>query len=90
MKITLFFTLVCAIASPLQGGWKGAAEAATVSAKECRRMGFTKALQCRSCEKLEKEVGKARELIEECRQCCSDDDGDTVEKYAVARLEVCD
>ena len=77
----------------------GLVSAEKYSSKECRKLGFTKALQCKSCDILKEEIGVGAEslgedivdkFVSECVSCCSESVSAAVEKFAEARLEVCD
>ena len=64
---------------------------AAVAEEACIDLGFTEALQCATCTRLDDAVDDDA-LVAECRQCCHDDEvkADTSGVvYATAKLRVC-
>jgi len=55
----------------------------------CSDMGFSSALLCSGCEKLEAQVGKDHEASNECRKCCTQDSTSHDVKYHTAQLQIC-
>ena len=59
---------------------------------DCLDLGFTEALQCATCDRLDAATDGDDDIVGECRRCCSDFDikedmsGMT---YATAKLVVC-
>jgi hypothetical protein len=65
-----------------------AATVGTVAGLDCLEAGFTEALRCSSCAKLEALVPDAA-LARDCRACCAEDAAGGA-AFARARLEICE
>ena len=66
----------------------GTLAVARAAERDCAALGFTQALRCSSCAKLEALVHDD-ELHGDCLACCADDTAAASAAFASARLEVC-
>ncbi|CAL9129121.1 unnamed protein product [Musa acuminata var. zebrina] len=80
--------LRCLLVLLLAGAILGLGE--RLGAKECEDLGFTGLALCSDCNTLGEYV-KDKELVSDCRKCCSEDSDDSLSKvtFLGAILEVC-